>query len=149
MIAAAFSVRVNRPFMRESLTRDSKKFIDRVTSELTIRARELAPVGSGRLRRSIRSQDAKSVSPTRVRGRIIAFSPYAVYQHEGTGIYGPRHRPIRPVSDETLVFFSRKLNKIIHDREVKGTPGKKFITRAVDELLPSPPWKIIYFTSIT
>lgn len=149
MISARITVRVNRPVLRAEMTREAKKFINRVTQEVTIRARELAPSGSGNLRRSIRPEDARSVAPTRVRGRVIAHAPYAVYQHEGTGIYGPRRQLIHPRRDRVLRFYSRKLGRVVFDREVKGTPGKKFLTRAVEELLPEPPWRITYFTSVT
>lgn len=58
--------------------------------------------------------------------------PYALYQHEGTGIYGPKKRPIRPKNGPFLVWKDPDTNELIFAKEVKGTPAKKFLTRAID-----------------
>ncbi len=55
---------------------------------------------------------------------------YALYQHEGTGIYGPKKRPIRPVNGKFLVWTDPDTGETIFATEVRGTPGKKFLSRA-------------------
>jgi hypothetical protein len=61
---------------------------------------------------------------------------YALYQHEGTGIYGTgkgaSRQPIRPRRAKFLVFADPKTGEVIRAKEVRGTPAKKFLTRGVD-----------------
>lgn len=58
--------------------------------------------------------------------------PYALYQHEGTGIYGPKRRPIKPKRGKFLVWKDPDSGRLIFAREVRGVPPKKFLTKAVD-----------------
>lgn len=148
MITASVSVRVHRAELRTEMARASVKFVDRVTDALAIRSRELAPQSSGNLRRSIQDEPARLVKPTRATGRVIALSPYAVYQHEGTGVYGPRGSRIRPRRSRALHFFWKKVGALVFFRSVRGVRPTKFMVRAVDEVLSSPPWKITYFTPL-
>lgn len=57
---------------------------------------------------------------------------YAVFQHEGTGIYGPKGRPIRPKNKPLLAWKDPDTGKWIFAKEVRGTPAKKFLTRAIN-----------------
>lgn len=151
MITASVTVTVDHAKLRSQVGREAVKFIDRVTAGLQLRSRELAPSASGRLRQSIRTEDARLVSPTRATGRVLAHAPYAIYQHEGTGIYGPYRRRIRPKRAKALRFFWRKAGGIVFFKSVKGAKPaatSKFMVRAVEEVLSSPPWKIVYFTSL-
>lgn len=150
MISATVRVEVNHAKLRTQVGRDARKFVDRVTEALEKRAKELAPDDKGNLRRSIRNEKARMVGPTRANGRVVALSSYAVYQHEGTGLRGPRHRIIRPKRAKALRFFWRKAGGIVFFKYVRGTsaPPSKFLVRAVQDVLSSPPWKIVYFTSV-
>lgn len=58
--------------------------------------------------------------------------PYALFQHEGTGIYGPNKAPIKPKRGKFLVWKDADTGDLIFAKEVRGTPGKKFLTRAMD-----------------
>lgn len=55
---------------------------------------------------------------------------YALFQHEGTGIYGPKKKPIRPKHGQFLVWEDPDTGELIFATEVRGTPGKKFLSRA-------------------
>jgi len=57
---------------------------------------------------------------------------YALFQHEGTGIYGPNKRPIRPKKGKYLSWIDQDTGKRVFAKEVRGTPAKKFLTRAID-----------------
>lgn len=69
-----------------------------------------------------------------VRAVVYAATPYAEYVHEGTGIYGPLKRPIRPVRGKALEFEigGQKLVR----RSVKGMRPRPFLTRAVRKVIP-------------
>lgn len=145
MIRATVEVHVNRAEMRRSEKRQALKFINDVNAEIATRARRLAPKASGGLRASIRVERAKVVGD-RVTGRVVAFAKHAVYQHEGTGIYGPRGVRIRPRSRQALRFYWRKAGGVVFFRSVRGTKPTKFLTRAMAQVLADPRWRVIYLT---
>lgn len=55
---------------------------------------------------------------------------YALYQHEGTGIYGPKKRPIRSPTGGLMRWQDPDTGQWFSAYEVRGTPGKKFLSRA-------------------
>lgn len=62
--------------------------------------------------------------------------PHAVYQHEGTGIYGPKKQPIRSKTPgKLLTWVDPDTGKRIWAKEVRGTPAKKYLERAVNYAL--------------
>lgn len=108
-------------------------------------AKERCPVDEGRLRSSI--THTVTVSPGKVTVRVGSPLEYAVYVHEGTGIYGPRHAPIRPVSKKALKFptpkqmgplapGARRPSKdqrgFVFATEVKGSPPNPFLADALE-----------------
>lgn len=83
---------------------------------------------SGDLARSI---DVQIVTTGGVSGAQIGTSlHYARYVHDGTGIYGPAHRPIRPSRKKALTFSGATNQVFAHS--VRGQPGTHFLTRALD-----------------
>ncbi|MFC1410408.1 HK97 gp10 family phage protein [Streptacidiphilus sp. N1-12] len=113
-------------------------------------ARRIAPAKSGRLRSTIGSN--VTVEGTRVIGRIGSPLEYALYRHEGTGIYGPKGTPIVPVSAKFLRFPSSgtfgPLNHgqvkasgagtIVYARSVRGVPRMPFLVYALEATVPYP-----------
>lgn len=107
------------------------------------RARRLAPVMSGRLASSIRS----SVTPLGKNGSIAtvrATTPYALFVHEGTGLYGPEHSMIVSTSPSGFVFSSTKwpqwtpgptghVPKTFRFFEHRGQKGVAFLSDALEE----------------
>jgi hypothetical protein len=115
-------------------------------------SRQLCPVDEGRLRASIKGKVER-------RGQALVGSwgsdvPYALYRHEGTGIYGPKRRRIRPKRAQVLAFESsgttgplpkgtkkaaRGARPIVFARSVRGTPPSPFLTDALALVLPGVP----------
>lgn len=147
MITGRVEVRVNRAEMRSQLTRDTLLFTREVVAAIAVRARQLAPRDSGNLRRRI-NPDPPRAFGTRVTSRVVADTPYAIYQHEGTGVYGPRRARIRPTRRRALRFRWKKVGAVVFFRSVAGTRPTKFLVRAVDEVLSSPPWRVVYYTTL-
>jgi len=89
------------------------------------RAKQLVRVDTGRLRSSITVQ--------MLPGRVIIGTnvSYAIYVHEGTGIYGPRKRPIHPVNGRYLVWTPRGATRPVFAREVRGSPPNPFLRDAL------------------
>ena len=91
-------------------------------------AKRLAPVDTGRLRADISvGVVADSVTPVVRVGNSVN---YALAVHEGTGIYGPTGRPIRPRRAKVLRFKS-KGGKVVFARQVRGTRGRPYLRDAL------------------
>jgi hypothetical protein len=58
---------------------------------------------------------------------------YARWVHNGTGIYGPRHRPIKPKRAKALRFKGRRFGKSgwVYARQVKGMKPNPFLEDAL------------------
>ena len=67
-------------------------------------------------------------------GRVYSDLDYALYQEEGTGIYGPKGQPITAKKGKMMRFKS-KSGKIIYTRSVKGVRPKKFMQQASEFVL--------------
>jgi hypothetical protein len=90
-------------------------------------AQRIAPVRTGRLRESINVRMRPGI-----RGVVVEVGTslnYALYQHDGTGVYGPRGRPIRARRGKVMVFDVG--GQRVFAREVRGVPGTKFLARAL------------------
>lgn len=92
---------------------------------------ERAPrrIDTGHLRSSIHTEllTLNGVPAVRVGTKVF----YAVYVHEGTGIYGPRGTPIRPVTAKFL-SWKKKGGQRIFARQVKGMKPNPFLRDALD-----------------
>lgn len=91
-------------------------------------ARLLAPKRSGRLAASIGI--SVRVGPGGVTVRVGSDLDYATYVHEGTGVYGPRHRPITATGNGVMVFRGAG-GELVYARTVSGTRGTPYLTRAL------------------
>jgi hypothetical protein len=95
-----------------------------------------APKDTGRLASS--SSVAMNTYPGFVVGEISFGARHALWVHEGTGIYGSRHRPIRARSGGKLKFPSgagyrafTKGRRFTYTRMVRGQPGNPFLVSAL------------------
>lgn len=99
-------------------------------------------VDEGILRASVTS--AVTTSAAEVRGRVGTGLIYGLYLHEGTGIYGPRGTPIRPIHRQFLRFevksgtAARGRRPVVFARQVRGVPGDKWLLRALQSSVPYP-----------
>lgn len=55
---------------------------------------------------------------------------YALYVHEGTGIYGPKGKRIRPVRAKALMFMID--GQPVFRKSVKGMKGRPFLKQAFE-----------------
>lgn len=118
-------------------------------------AKRKAPVDKGAGRASI-DYLVIVAAGTRVTFRVGTDIEYMLYQHEGTGIYGPRGRPIRPVTRQFLRFPVKGVfgpvmgtpkgragkrkgrGNIVFARQVRGVPPSPFLVDALKEEIPWP-----------
>jgi hypothetical protein len=103
-------------------------------------AKFLAPKDTGRLAASIGL--VVGSAPGFVYAEIGSKVHYALWRHEGTGIYGTG-RPIRPVRAKYLRFQPRRAAGRVADqrrgyvyaRSVRGTPGKPYLVGALTAVM--------------
>jgi hypothetical protein len=88
-------------------------------------------VNTGHLRASVQVQLRTFAGSPAV--RVGSNLKYSRWVHDGTGIYGPRRRPIRPKRAKALRFKGRRFGKsgYIFAREVKGMKPNHFLTDAL------------------
>lgn len=103
-------------------------------------ARAFAPVNQGGLRASIDYEIRQENGPA---GYVGSGLKYAVYVHEGTGIYSKKNpKPIKPKNKPFLAWpvtnntgFRRyrkgKTANWAYAKSVKGMPGRPFLVKAV------------------
>lgn len=86
-------------------------------------------IDTGRLRSSIGTElDRVGGKPAvRVGTRV----QYAAWVHQGTGVFGPRGSPIRPVRARRLVFTPRGSTRRVFARQVSGMRPNKFLVEAL------------------
>lgn len=85
-------------------------------------------VDTGRLRASI--THALVMTTGKPIGRVGTNVKYALYVHEGTGIYGPRGAYIVPKKSRFLVFTAKD-GKTIFTKRVSGMRKNQFLKNAL------------------
>jgi hypothetical protein len=86
-------------------------------------------VDTGRLRASIRTVPARDHGKPVV--RVGTAVRYALWVHDGTGIYGPRRAPITPVTAKVLRFRPAGSPVFLYRRSVRGMRGNPFLKDAL------------------
>jgi hypothetical protein len=86
-------------------------------------------IDTGRLRASISTNlVTRNGVPTVLVGTNVN---YALFVHNGTGIYGPMHRPIRPRRAKFLRFRPRTSRRFVYARQVRGMLPNPFLKNAL------------------
>jgi hypothetical protein len=86
-------------------------------------------IDTGRLRASIATQlVTRDGEPAVIVGTNVF---YARYVHDGTGVWGPRHRLIRPVRRKRLRFKPKGSSRFVYARFVVGMRPNAFLKNAL------------------
>lgn len=93
-------------------------------------ARRGCPVDQGRLRASLAVEFVTQFGQPIA--RIGSNLPYAIYVHEGTGVYGPKGTPIVPRNGRYLVFTPKGSKTKVFAKSVRGMRGRPFLLDALD-----------------
>lgn len=86
-------------------------------------------IDTGRLRASISTQLVRRGSIPIV--RIGTNVEYAVFVHDGTGVHGPKHAPIKAKQGKYLCFKPRGARRRICVPVVQGMEGNPFLLAAL------------------
>lgn len=131
-------VRLNQARIQELLRSSSGPVAREVNSyarRVANSAKQKVGVDSGRLRSSI--SHTLNIDGARVVGRVGSLVDYALYHHDGTGIYGPTGRPITPRNGQFLVFPG-KGGGMVFAKQVRGSRPNPFLVLALEEVVPWP-----------
>ena len=113
--------------MQEALRRG----LYRVANAIESRALEEAPVVTGNLQQSIFTDvDTDAMTIT-----LGASSAYALYVHEGTGLYGPHNKRIHIEVKNAVALHWGGYNspRFYKSVNTKGQEGNPFLRRAIDK----------------
>jgi len=129
-------VRLNQAAFREYVTYPQgaigRELFRRATRVQT-KAKNLCPVATGRLRSSITV--AMGLEGGQLVARVGTNVKYAMFIHNGTGIYGPARQRIYPQNGKFLVWTPRGAAKPIFARSVLGTKRHPFLKDALPAAL--------------
>lgn len=134
MPTAVAQVRLDDAALRELLGGPNgavAKAVGRVAVAVQSEAKRLCPVDTGRLRSSITSKVVQEGGgPVGIVGTNVK---YALWVHNGTGLYGPHHHPIVPVHARVLRWPVRGGSRggFAYARSVRGTRGRPFLRDAL------------------
>lgn len=129
---AQVNLQINTAAVRALLTDPQGEIADdllRRGNNVANLAKKYAPVNTGRLRASINAKLVKFAGNLAV--LVGTNVNYAMFQHEGTGIYGPRGRPIVPVRAQYLRFIPKNSTVPVYARQVRGSMPTFFLKRAL------------------
>lgn len=118
---------------------------ERIGRNTVNKAKRNVKVDDGHLRTTI--DHTIDVHPGRVVMRAGSPLAYGLYLHEGTGIYGPKRRVIRPVSAKFLRFevkesvgkvSAKGRRPVVFAKFVRGVKPDKWLVRAFQDACPYP-----------
>lgn len=110
--------------LRDRLLQHGVDLVDRAAPIVRDETRAASSRRSGTLADSI--DVVPATGGTLVTTTITAAAPYAQYQDEGTGIYGPTGARIFPTRAKVLVFDWPAAGGTVFARSIAGAPGRHF-----------------------
>lgn len=97
-----------------------------VAVQLTVtETQDAASRRTGALAESI-TGESPTLADSRYVTRITAAAPYALYQDEGTGVYGPSGVRIFPTRAKALRFDWPAAGGVVFAKSVAGAPGRHY-----------------------
>ncbi len=113
----------------EVTRRATAEAINRSLVRYQATAKQLAPVDTGQLRGSILIKPA-SASGNTIQGSVGTGLKHAIFMEQGTGIYGPAKRPIRPKRARMLAW--KKNGQWHFAKEVRGARARRFMQGSLE-----------------
>lgn len=113
------------------IDRMSREALEDIGRYVVAAAKSVAPRRSGNLVRNISTgQVHRSSRGLELSVGVTRQAPYGRSVEEGTGIYGPKGVPIRPVTGNFMVFEAG--GKLIHARTVKGQRAQRYMRKGLE-----------------
>lgn len=138
------SIKIDRDALTKVFQGAAVKWANEMGQRVVNEAKAGCPVDTGRLRSSIAY--TINLTPSTCELKVGSDLPYARYIVEGTGVYGPKHRPIVPTTKQALKFPTPKgrgplragakapkqsARGFVFAKSVKGRPPNDFFSAAL------------------
>lgn len=114
--------------LRAVLTRASRKALEKDAALVTAKAVALAPKDTMELAESI-SYTVEGSTPETMTATIVVKAQHGIIVEKGSGIYGPKGRPIKPKRSKVMVFPGRA--GIVYTKSVLGQKAQPFLSKAL------------------
>ena len=125
-------VRINRSAYNTMLYRSTVTILMQYGRQVEFYSKKFAPHDTGYLRSDITTTFMPSGAGV-PKVHVGSGLDYGLYQHEGTGIYGPRNRPIKPKHSKFLVFTD-KYGNLVFAKSVRGAKPTRYLYRALKQV---------------
>lgn len=129
MIKITVFVDTNNFNLDSKIPKFRKKLLDQLSKNTKIIFENNTPVDKGHARSAweIRESDNQH--------EVFNATRYLPWVNDGTGIYGPRHAPIKPKHAKVLHFHWKGREWFL--KSVKGQKPQKFVERSMTEVMQS------------
>lgn len=94
-------------------------------------AKRRSPVDLGHNKNRISTEVKASGAAGRIKAKIFTESGYGGFLEVGTGVHGPKGRPIKPKRGRFLVWKDRRTKKLIFAKQVRGVKAQPYIVPSV------------------
>lgn len=142
---ASVRVRINEAELRRLTTSRSREVVrhaDRIGRRTVNGGKRRAPVDDGIGRASI--DHTVEIAPGRVIMRAGSPLQYMYWQDIGTGVHGPRKRPIVPITKKFLRFevkagtLAKGNRPVVYAKSVQGVKPTRWLRDAFADACPYP-----------
>ena len=116
-----------------TLLKNGRKFEEKLLDQLSKNTKTLLEKNTPR--QSGHGANNYKITKSEHKREVTNDDHYLVFPNDGTGVYGPRHAPIRPKRAKALHFTWRGKEWFL--KSVKGQKPQKFVERSMVEVLRS------------
>lgn len=113
--------------LEQNLRARVERNLPAATDRMVDDTRQACSRRTGALADSIGADDWSASGDTYT-SRIFASAPYAAFQDQGTGVYGPSGSRIFPRTAKVLAFDWPAAGGVVFARSVAGSPGTHFFS---------------------
>lgn len=144
---AGVNITLNGPSLRSIAIAVSEDHLRKKANQVLNAARRNAPVDQGALRASLTVEFTSGPGGAPI-ARIGSNLPYAIFVHEGTGLYGPTGSRIRPKTSRVMVwprknnsgvgarrYSGGKTAAYVFARSTRGMKGRPFLLDALNSVV--------------
>lgn len=127
----ATRVRINQREVQRYIDTEGRRYLAEVSAAVLRVARFGTPYRTGALAGSGRVRGPVTRG-LRIASQVVFTARHAKWVHQGTGIYGPRRRMIRPISKQVLRWVDGA--GVHFAKQVRGMRGRPYLMDALRQV---------------
>ncbi len=129
MVKITITVHTNNYNLDKKIAKFREKLLDQLAKNTKVIFEKNTPIDTGKARNAYRIIESGN------QREIRNDTHYLKWVNDGTGVYGPRHSPIRPKNARFLHFHWKGKEWFL--KSVKGQKPQKFVERSMTEVMRS------------